>query len=170
MHYLTWEEYTLSAISMQRPPALQIGLLNLGLRFWLPHVASLLLAIKATTTMAKLRNFILFVFKFIRAKQNQNYYLSFLLGVKVGNGSIWQKLGAFYSFWHPPCLCTKKDELWELARCCALELSYFVQGRRNIFEHGKEAVTHFIPNTYGSRTFGPPFKKKHNRRPCPRPM
>ena len=74
MHYLTWEEYTLSAISMQRPPALQIGLLNLGLRFWLPHVASLLFAIKATTTMAKLRNFILFVFKCILAKQNRNYW------------------------------------------------------------------------------------------------
>ena len=48
--------------------------------------------------MAKLRNFILFLFKCILAKQNQNYYLSFLLGVKVGNDSIWQKLEAFYTF------------------------------------------------------------------------
>ena len=47
--------------------------------------------------MAKLRNFILLVFKFILAKQNQNYYLSFLLGVKVGNDSIWQNIGAFYT-------------------------------------------------------------------------
>ena len=102
MHYLRWDEKEFSAISMQIPPALQIGLLNLGLRFWFPHLASLLFAIKATTAMAKWRNFILNVFKWILAKQNQNYYLSFQFGVKVGNDSIWWNPEPFYIFWNPP--------------------------------------------------------------------
>ena len=34
--------------------------------------------------MVKLRNFILFVVKCIPAKQNQNYYLSFLLNRHIG--------------------------------------------------------------------------------------
>ena len=47
-------------------------------------------------------NFIFNLFKWILARQNKNCYLSFLLGVKVGNDSICQKLGAFNTFWNPP--------------------------------------------------------------------